>query len=446
MTSKVSRQALAGRRGAAVTAAAISALLLLSACQTAEPEATVDRVDPSGPPPAADLTVWTDAVRQSGFDTYQALYQADGTNLSIETLPDQFPQKILLATKAKKGWPDVVFDGGTNNVSLFSSDLYDFATDLTPLLPEGAIDSFYEGAISPCVVDGKVYCLRNDYAPNLLWYNTDLFEQFGYDVPTTFEEYLELGLTLAEEHPGYSVGAIGGDQGNFFLGSSRCNYGQVNDGEFSIDLKSPECTRAIDFLDQLLAAGAVSPEGEFAPGYTADVGTAGKVLMMVGPTWYGEYLFKGTYQIADGVMGVAEPLVWENEDRAYNQTYGGGVYYVSKHSENPTAAAALAYWMATSDEFQVAGPTFPAYRPAAAAWLTRIKDTGAIATDDLESVIDAAGKAVDGDQQAALNIPSTIDRGWSSQVIPAITSGQSIKSVVDVWQQFIENSAQAAGF
>ena len=331
-------------------------------------------------------------------------------------------------------------------MSLFSSDLYDFATDLTPLLPEGTIDEFYEGAISPCVVDGKLYCLRNDYAPNLLWYNTQLFDEFGYDVPTTYEEYLELGLTLAEEHPGYSVGAIGGDQGNFFLGSSQCNYGEVVDGEFSIDLTSPECTRAIDFLDQLLAAGSVSPEGEFAPGYTADVGTAGKVLMMVGPTWYGEYLFKGTYQVADGVMGVAEPLTWEGDDRAYNQTYGGGVYYVSKHAENPTAAAALALWMATSDEFQVAGPTFPAYQPAAASWLTRIKDTGAIATDDLESVIDAAGKAVDGDQQAALNIPSTIDRGWSSQVIPAITSGQSIASVVDSWQQFIENSAQAAGF
>ncbi|WP_439593792.1 ABC transporter substrate-binding protein [Microbacterium sp.] len=445
MTNKSSKRARAAHRGIAA-AAALSALLVLSACQGAAPAATVDRVDPSGPPPAADLTVWTDAVRQSGFEAYQELYGEDGTDLSIETLPDQFPQKILLATKADKGWPDVVFDGGTNNVNLFSSELYDFAADLTPLLPEGTADEFYEGAISPCVVDGKLYCLRNDYAPNLLWYNTELFDEFGYTVPSTFEEYLELGLTLAEEHPGYSVGAIGGDQGNFFLGSSQCNYGQVVDEEFSIDLTSPECTRAIDFLDQLLAVGAVSPEGEFAPGYTADVGTAGKVLMMVGPTWYGEYLFKGTYQVADGVMGVADPLIWEGDDRAYNQTYGGGVYYVSKHAENPTAAAALALWMATSEDFQVAGPTFPAYQPAATAWLARIKSTGAIATEDIEAVIDAAGKAVDGDQQAALNIPSTIDRGWSSQVVPVITAGDPISSVVDSWQQFIENSAQAAGF
>jgi ABC-type glycerol-3-phosphate transport system substrate-binding protein len=445
MTHKVSRRVLAARHGVAATAA-LSALVLLAGCQTAAPEATVTPVDPSGPPPAADLTVWTDATRQPGFESYQKLYESDGTNLSIETLPDQFPQKILLATKADKGWPDVVFDGGTNNVNLFSSKLYDFATDLTPLLPAGTTEEFYQGAISPCVVDGKLYCLRNDYAPNLLWYNTDLFNKFGYTVPTTFEEYLALGLKVAQEHPGYSVGAIGGDQGNFFLGASQCNYGQVKDAKFSIDLKSPECTRAIDFLDQLLAAGAMSPEGEFAPGYTGDVGTAGKVLMMVGPTWYGEYLFKGTYQVADGVMGVAEPLKWAGDDRAYDQTYGGGVYYVSKHAENPTAAAALALWMATSDDFQVAGPTFPAYQPAAAKWLTRIKSTGAIATDDLESVIDAAGKAVDGDQQAALNIPSTIDRGWSSQVVPVITEGKSISSIVDSWQTFIQNSAQAAGF
>ena len=445
MTQKTRHRAPGARSGIAATIA-ISAVLILSACQGGAAGSNAQPVDPASPPPAAKLTVWTDAVRQSGFEAYQKLNASHGTKLSIETLPDQFPQKILLDTKAKKGWPDVVFDGGTNNVSLFPSKQYDFAADLTPLLPKGTIDKFYQGAISPCVADGKIYCLRNDYAPNVLWYNTALFEQFGYTVPKTFEEYLALGLKVAQEHPGYSVGAIGGDQANFYLGASQCNYGQVANGKFSIDLKSAKCTRAISFLDKLLSAHAMSTDGEFAPGYTKDVGTAGKVLMMVGPTWYGEYLFKGTYKVADGVMGVADPLTWEGDKRAYNQTYGGGVYYVSKHAKNPTAAAALALWMATSDQFQVAGPTFPAYQPAAAKWLDRVKATGSIATADLPAVIDTAGKEVDGPQQAALNIPSTIDRGWSSQVVPVITAGQPISSVVDSWQTYIKNSAQAAGF
>ena len=40
-----------------------------------------------------------------------------------------------------------------------------------------------------CTVNGSVYCLRNDLAQNVLWYNKTLMDKWGYQVPATWEQY-----------------------------------------------------------------------------------------------------------------------------------------------------------------------------------------------------------------------------------------------------------------
>src|SRR5690242_21785304 len=39
------------------------------------------------------------------------------------------------------------------------------------LVPRGTLDNFTTGSLNPCTVAGKVYCLRNDLAQVVLWYN-----------------------------------------------------------------------------------------------------------------------------------------------------------------------------------------------------------------------------------------------------------------------------------
>ena len=60
-----------------------------------------------------------------------------------------------------------------------------------------------------CTVNGKVYCLRNDLAQVVLWYNAALMKKWGYQVPTTWPQYEALGLKVAKQHPGYLVGNAG---------------------------------------------------------------------------------------------------------------------------------------------------------------------------------------------------------------------------------------------
>ena len=64
-------------------------------------------------------------------------------------------------------------------------------------------------SLDPLTVDGTVYGLRNDLAQSVFWYNQALFDQFGYEIPTTWEEYEQLSDKLAAEHPGYILGSVG---------------------------------------------------------------------------------------------------------------------------------------------------------------------------------------------------------------------------------------------
>ena len=84
----------------------------------------------------------------------------------------------------------------------------------TPL-DEGVIDQelarrLHQGcAEDPVTVDGHIYGVRDNLAPVVFWYNKTLFDQFGYNIPETWEDYQALGDKLAAEHPGYILGSIG---------------------------------------------------------------------------------------------------------------------------------------------------------------------------------------------------------------------------------------------
>ena len=43
----------------------------------------------------------------------------------------------------------------------------------------------------------------------MLWVNQKRMDEFGYTVPTTWQEWAALGEKVAAEHPGYIIGNIG---------------------------------------------------------------------------------------------------------------------------------------------------------------------------------------------------------------------------------------------
>ena len=78
----------------------------------------------------------------------------------------------------------------------------DWAMDLTPYVSQELLGQFEPSVIAECQrPNGTLICLSNDIAQSVTYYNKPLMDQFGYTVPTTWEELADLGASLRRSIP-----------------------------------------------------------------------------------------------------------------------------------------------------------------------------------------------------------------------------------------------------
>jgi len=314
-----------------------------------------------------------------------------------------------------------------------------FAAPVDQLVPKSTLDNFATGSLSPCQVSGHTYCLRNDIAQVVLWYNKKLMDQWGYQVPTPWEQYQALGEKVAAQHPGYVIGAVGdtNSQESYFW-SSQCPAQQlVGNNTLKVNLSAPDCTRMSSLLDPLIADKSVSTQGFFTQGFDGS-----KVLMAVGPSWYGQYLFNSAFKTPSGEIAASSPLKWDGESTTATGDVGGGVWMISSHSTNLKAATALTTWLTTSTDNLQNAPTYPAYVAGAKAWLANPTNRNYFA-DDVSSVFLAAANEV---WTGWSNTKFSDATPWSNAVLPALTAGKSLSSTLPAWQTAIVNEAKSVGY
>lgn len=389
------------------------------------------------------LLVWTDSTRQAAFEAYEAANPH--VDLEIEVVdPTSLLSKIQLANRVGSGWPDVIFDPTPNDVASLAGPLFDYAQPLNDLIDEEVQDGF-STKNAACTIEGELYCLQNDLAQTVLWYNKPLMEEFGYEVPTTWDEYRELGERVAEEHPGYVIGAVGAQNIWYdFLWSSGCPLATAeSSAEVQIDTESENCTRVADVLDPLLENGSVSRLSPFDPGMSA-IAKEGKLLMLPGPSWFGEYVLKpeSSYAIPAGQIAAGAMPTWADGEENYSGAFGGGIYVVSSHAADPQAAADVIEWVSTATEYQQTAPTYPAYAPAAGEWVKTLAEGGYYAEDPTAVLEEAAGKI----NPVVSPVRYQIEPSVNATVVAAIKSGGTIAEALLELQTQLASLAQTAGY
>ncbi|MFI5894479.1 ABC transporter substrate-binding protein [Actinoplanes sp. NPDC051513] len=399
----------------------------------------------------AEITVWVDADRSGAADAFKKANpdvpikvvtydgSANGSN--------SFRTKMQLFDRAGSGWPDVVFSTQNNDAawaSQKSGGKQAFAAVLGGgLVPKATLDGFTPGSLDPCTVEGKVYCLRNDLAQAVLWYNKSLLTKFGYAVPTTWEEYQALGEKVAREHPGYIVGTVGDAwTPEVFFWASKCQAnGVTGPTSVTVDTDTTECKRAASMLDTLIKNGTTPNVSVFTPEFVKKY--SGKVLMMPGPAWYAGAIFNNpqSLNVPKGQLGVAAPPAWQG-DTAVTGNVGGGTWFISSHAKNLKAAAKFAEFVTTADDYQVnLAPGYPAFAAAADKWVKKQESSGYYATD-LQPIIKAGTEIWDGWGSGIFSQEAI----WAKTMTPAIADGKSLVAMLPEWETAIKNQAQVNGY
>ncbi|ELP68628.1 ABC transporter substrate-binding protein [Streptomyces turgidiscabies] len=438
-------------RHTAVAVLGAVSLLALAACGSADPTPAATSSPAAFKPveqqAGSEITVWADAGRVPGVQAYQKAHP--DVKMKIVTYSgdangaNDLQTKVQLFDRTGSGWPDVAFSANVNDGSWASQGKTPYAAPVNrDIIRKTTLDGFADGALNPCTFNGDTYCLRNDLAQNVLWYNKKLLDKFGYSVPATWEEYEALGKKVAEEHPGYLVGTAGDAWSpEVYFWASQCPASTATGAkQVKVDLRASQCTRMAELLDNLIAKGSVSKDTVFSAGFIKD--KANKVLMLPGPSWFGQVLFNSTFKIPKGQIAAASPLKFESDAKNYTGNVGGGLWFVSSHSKNLKAASDLVTWMATSDDYQATAGTYPAYKKAAVAWLAGQKETGYFA-EDVGPVFQEAAELVWPGWSATQYSQEAI---YSSTVIPALNSGKTLTDTLGTWQTAITDKAKSLGY
>ena len=253
-------------------------------------------------------------------------------------------------------WPGILGENMLN--------MYDF-------ISEEDLADFFPAIVANNTVDGKLTGIPwfND-AP-MLYYRTDLLEEYGVEVPQTWEELAVAAQTIQDGERAKGNADFWGYvwQGNAYEGLT-CDalewiYTEAGstvvspDGEITVN--DPAVAFALDRAATWV--GTISPEGVTAYQEEDSRATwqAGNAAFMRNwPYAYG--LGNGEDSAVAGKFGVA--LLPTGAAGLRAATQGGWQLGVSKYSDNPTAAAAVAIYFT--------GPYVQKYRGLEAYLPTRI--------------------------------------------------------------------------
>lgn len=134
-------------------------------------------------------------------------FEAENPDIKVEIVPVDFDNaEQVIKTGISSGDPvDVSFFWGSQ-INAFTED--GMALDLTPYLTENDnewLNTFVPAYIDAGKVDGKYYAVSYQPVIETIFYNKDLFEQYGVEVPTTWEDFVAACQTF-KDNGVYGIG------------------------------------------------------------------------------------------------------------------------------------------------------------------------------------------------------------------------------------------------
>jgi len=199
---------------------ALVMVLSLAACggkttePTKAPEADAPAVDAPEAPEAEAVTIKVAAIETAyGSQVWAdvaAAFEAE-TGIKVELTTDKNLEDVLTGPMQNGEFPDVVHlalgrPAGLTEQLVKANAMHDLTNMLATTIPgeattpaEKIIPGFTATSATNPYADGKTYMAPMFYSPCGLFYNAKLFEEKGWEVPTTWDEMWALGDLAAAE-------------------------------------------------------------------------------------------------------------------------------------------------------------------------------------------------------------------------------------------------------
>ena len=167
--------------------------------------------------PASDVTIQVAALLSAYEETYPGMWEevceafTAETGIQVDLTVDRNIEDVIGPSMQGGDYPDVVHLATGRDAGLTEQFINDqLLTDITDVLSmtipgedttvgDKIIEGFTETSATNPYGDGKTYLAPMFYSPCGLFYNAGLFEEKGWEVPTTWDEMWALGDVALEE-------------------------------------------------------------------------------------------------------------------------------------------------------------------------------------------------------------------------------------------------------
>jgi len=255
------------------------------------------------------------------------------------------------------------FEAESSDVDIFQIDviwpgvLAEHMINLADYIPQEEIDAHFDAIIENNTVDGSLVGIPWFTDAGLLYYRTDLLEKYGLEAPTTWEELETAAMTIQEGERAEGNAEFWGFvwQGNNYEGlvCDALEWQVTEGGGFivepdgTISVNNEAAAAAIDRAAGWV--GTISPDGvtSYDEEAARNAFQSGNAAFM--RNWPYAYSLGNAEDSAVAGLFDVSPLPQGAGGRSA-ATLGGWQLAVSKYSEHPEAAAAVARYLAGYNE------------------------------------------------------------------------------------------------
>ena len=213
-----------------------------------------------------------------------------GIKLNLEVVSWNDVHQVVDTRIANNNAPDIL------NIDTFSEFVPDgLLMPVKDYCPEDLFADFFPAFIAESVIDDTVWAVPDLASARALFYNVDILDEVGVEVPTTWAELEDVSQAIIDFYDGevYPWGIdMTTDEGQ----AAFAYYAWGNGGGFTDEngdwaLNSPENVEAVKFAVSLVEKGYTNPNPATQTRYDLqDMFAAGKLAMVIVPNQLPTYV------------------------------------------------------------------------------------------------------------------------------------------------------------
>ncbi|RSM81238.1 sugar ABC transporter substrate-binding protein [Kibdelosporangium aridum] len=258
---------------------------------------------------------------------------------------DQLVNKMVTAHQAGNG-PDIAKVEYQSLPALVSGGVVRDITEYT----SDTVKDFDEPTLKATKFEGKVYGVPQDVAPLMLFYRTDLFQQYGLTVPKTWDEYAQAARALKQKAPNAFITNFDAADPGWFAGLVQQNgadWWSTSGTSWKVDINGEASKKVATYWEDLVKGGVVDKGPSFSPQWNKQMND-GTLATWISGAW-APAQFNGIAPDTKGKWAVAPLPTWQAGDKATG-IWGGSAITVTTDSKRPAEAAKFVSWLNTNAE------------------------------------------------------------------------------------------------